>query len=484
MCGISGLVLSSQTARGKRHPLIDLLDYSISQIQHRGYDGCGVAFIDQQSDTVKLIKEKGMIKPFFSSVKTNPLLNDPNLMTSIGIAHTRYKTVGPCTKTASQPLLNEDATICLAHNGQIDAVDHHPDSTYILNFINERLTQLAASNRSPEMMKNAIFCLVEQLFQTIEGSYSCVMLISGLGLVVFRDPKGIRPLVYGTNPNGDFIIASESVSITNLPDSYSFEIVRDVQPGECMIFNSGQAPISKLLLKESYHKSQFHSLPVFTPCIFEYIYLASPESIIDQLPVKEARRELGRLLAHHIQDNYHHLKIDLIVPIPESSCIATEVLAKELGVEYSHLLTLNTNRQKARSFILPTQEEREKAVAEKFIIPDNYDLQGRNILLVDDSIVRGTTLRHVIKHIRDQCINAGHIYVASISPPIKDKNSFGIDIPNTELLIAYQRNSEQVCQLLGADLVIYQDLDKMLKMFGQICPIADYFEHSMFIEAK
>ena len=299
------------------------------------------------------------------------------------------------------------------------------------------------------------------------------MLVSGLGLVAFRDPKGIRPLIYGVSLNGDYIIASESVSITKLSDSY--QIVRDLKPGECMIFNSNQAPVSN---------NPDKLCSIFTPCVFEYIYLASSDSIIDKLSVKESRQELGKLLAQHIQSNYHDIKIDLVVPIPESSCVATEVLAKNLGIEYCHLLTLNTNRQKARSFILPTQKEREQAVAEKFIISDKYDLQGKNILLVDDSIVRGTTLKHVIKHIRNQCINPGKIYVASIAPPIKDKNSFGIDIPNTELLIAYQRNTEEICQLLGADLLIYQDLNKMLEMFSRISPIAKQFEHSMFIETN
>lgn len=477
MCGICGLVLSNKTLdqdRGKRHPLVNILDSSISEIQHRGYDGCGIAFMDDSSIT--LIKEKGMIKPFFCSDKSNHMLHNPDLQTSVGIAHTRYKTIGPCSKTASQPLLNDNSTLCLAHNGQIDAIDHHPDSTYMLNFINQRLSRLANDNRSPELMKNAIFSLVDQLFNHVEGSYSCVMLVTGLGLVAFRDPKGIRPLIYGSNPNGDYIIASESVSITNLPESYQFSIVRDLKPGECMIFNSNQAPISNCLT------SYLEKSLIFTPCIFEYIYLASPDSVIDKLSVRTARQELGRLLADHIKNDYQDLKIDLVVPIPESSSVATEVLAQELGIEYCHLLTLNNNRQKARSFILPTQKEREQAVSEKFIIPNNYDLQGRNILLVDDSIVRGTTLRHVIKHIRNQCVNPGRIYVASIAPPIKDKNSFGIDIPNTELLIAYQRTPEQVCQILNADLVIYQDLNRMLDMFARISPMADQFEHSMFIE--
>jgi amidophosphoribosyltransferase len=202
--------------------------------------------------------------------------------------------------------------------------------------------------------------------------------------------------------------------------------------------------------------------------------------------VKDARENLGVLLADHIHDNYPNLEVDFVVPVPESSCIATRALATRLldlghKCEYNHLLTLNTNRKKERSFILPTQKEREQAVAEKFIISSDYDLTSRSILLVDDSIVRGTTLKHILHTIKTHCLNPGPIYVASVAPPIINRNIFGIDIPDTDLLIGHKRTSKQVAELLGAELVIYQELQEMLDMFKRISPHADKFEHSMFI---
>jgi amidophosphoribosyltransferase len=464
MCGISGVVLQKKPLSSSK--IIDLLHGSISQIQHRGYDGCGIATIEKEQ--IQLRKRKGMIAPFFADLSTNGY----STQAQIGIAHTRYKTVGPCSDSATQPLLNQDQTICLAHNGQIQADDHHPDSTYILKYLNQRISQLANSNRSPSILINGIFYLVDQLFDQLQGSYSCLLLIHGIGLVAFRDPHGIRPLCLGSNQNGDYLVASESVCITQSPKQYGFRFVRDLLPGECLIIQPDSPLISKT----------FRPFNTFTPCVFEYIYLASPRSVIDQLSVTTARQALGRLLAQHMIEQHADLDIDLIVPIPESSCLAAEQLAHELNIKYHHLLELNTRRQKARSFILPTQAEREAAVAEKFLVPEGYDLHGGNLLLVDDSIVRGTTLRHVIQSIRTKCRNVGRVYVASIAPPIKDKNSFGIDIPNTELLIAYQRTPEQVAEHLKADRVIYQDLTKMLEMFAHISPLANHFEHSMFLE--
>lgn len=464
MCGISGLVLQTNSPHQSR--LVDLLRASISKIQHRGYDGCGIATIEP--DLINLRKRQGMIAPFFADLTANNYTTEAQ----VGIAHTRYKTVGPCSDSASQPLLNQEQSICLAHNGQIQADDHHPDSTFILKYLNQRISKLADCNRSPEILISGIFFLVDQLFHQLQGSYSCLLLIHGIGLIAFRDPHGIRPLCLGTNQHGDYLIASESVCITQIPTEYGFKFERDLLPGECLIIRPDH-PISS---------RTFSPPSTFTPCVFEYIYLASSKSAIDQLPVTTARRELGKLLAEHITEQHADLRIDLIVPVPESSCLAAEQLARQLQIRYHHLLELNTNRQKARSFILPTQAEREAAVAEKFLIPEGYDLEGNNILLVDDSIVRGTTLRHVIQSIRSRCRNVGEIYVASIAPPIKDKNSFGIDIPNTELLIAYQRTPEQIAQHLKADRVIYQDLSRMLEMFARISPLANYFEHSMFIE--
>ena len=485
MCGISGVVLSDKTinkhiAKYKTHPLLDILYKSILEIQHRGYDGVGIATF-LKDDKVNLIKEQGMIKPFFKKLQNT----NNSIHSWAGIAHTRYKTVGPCTKSASQPLLNSDNTICLAHNGQLDLESftekgrtYNPDSTFIIEYINHRLNSLATENKTPERLEEAIFLIICQLFNDIGGSYSCLLLVAGVGLVAFRDPRGIRPLILGASDNGDYILASESVCLKNIPD---FKVVRDIKPGECIILKQNCEPISRNLI--------IKSVP-FTPCVFEYIYLSSPESVIDQLSVTTAREELGKTLGKHICKYYSELHIDYVIPVPESSCIAANSTATYLqqnfdqNIKYLHILKLNTERQKARSFILPTQEEREKAVKDKFIINPDSNLSGKNILIIDDSIVRGTTLRHIMKSIRATYPDISSIYVASIAPPIKDKNTFGIDIPNTELLIAYNKKVNEIATNIEADLVIYQDLQEMLEMFDRISPNANQFEYSMFVNGS
>lgn len=480
MCGVTGVVLNNKSSPPppKSSPLTELLHLSIQQIQHRGYDGCGIAYLNNQNK-VTLIKNNTMIQPFFQQLSTQlanlPSSHQLNQSNQIGIAHTRYKTVGPCTQSASQPLLSPDETICLAHNGQIDVVDWYPDSGYILDYM---IKNLVVDTLQPV---DAIFHLVESLMQTLVGSYSCVTLVANVGLVAFRDPRGIRPLILGKNAQDDYIVASESVCIEAVP---GFSIVRDIYPGECIIITPAKL-ISKLLIG-----AKKISKP-FTPCIFEYIYLASPRSIIDGLPVYVARRELGILLAHHISRKYSDLDIDVVVPVPESSRIATLSLVDSLNelrspsnkrVQYLELLKLNTDREKARSFILPTQELREQAVAAKFVIDpdDRVPLEGKNILIVDDSIVRGTTLRHVVAQVRS-LTRCNQIFVASVAPPITNSNKYGIDIPDTELLVAqHGRSIKEIEGLIGADRVIYQDLQEMLAMFARISPIAKEFEHSMF----
>ena len=488
MCGISGVALSSNTLRQhienlkhSRHPLINALHSSIRQIQHRGYDGAGIAFLDGSLKKISLIKQRGMVDEVFNSSESAPILNNRELVTWSGIAHTRYKTVGPCSTSASQPLLSPDNKLCLAHNGQIEAKDLHPDSTYFIDYFYNRLSRLAIHNQTVDRLIDAIYQLVDQLMNHVEGSYSCLLLVEGLGLVAFRDPHGIRPLIIGRSDDDDYMIASESVCLQPRDGicSKTFHLQRDVNPGECLVLIKDRPPLSKQIRKCTPEHP-------FTPCVFEYIYLASSRSKLDGLEVKEAREHLGHLLADHIHNKYPHLTIDLVTPVPESSCYATISMASRLkelghGCKYEHLLTLNTKRKKERSFILPTQEEREHAVAEKFVLPPGYDLQSRSLLVVDDSIVRGTTLKHILNTIRSTCINTGPIYVASVAPPIINRNIFGIDIPDTDLLIGHNRTSDEIAKLLGADIVIYQDLEEMLDMFKNISPYADRFEHSMFI---
>ena len=229
MCGVTGVVLSNKNnipPEKNKPSLTDLLHLSIREIQHRGYDGCGIAYLNDLNK-VTLIKNNTMIQSFFQQLPAQLATVPPShQLNQVGIAHTRYKTVGPCTQSASQPLLSPDETICLAHNGQIDVVDWYPDSGYILDYM---IKNLVIDTLQPT---DAIFHLVESLMQTLVGSYSCVTLVANVGLVAFRDPRGIRPLILGKNAQDDYIVASESVCIQAVP---GFEIVRDIYPGECMI---------------------------------------------------------------------------------------------------------------------------------------------------------------------------------------------------------------------------------------------------------
>jgi len=543
--------------------ILETLFLGVHKLQHRGYDGCGIAL--QLKNEIKVYKATGMVieaietllpiilkdimeesqlrlesylhgelsrihnelsktssddnpnmsqKQYNLRSSENSLDNNPNMSqynlnsahnelsqihkdlslqrsineSSMGISHVRYKTVGANDFTSTQPLLR-NKRICLAHNGQIEAPENcQPDSEHILNLIEENLSKDSKDsevNIDFNTKCDQIFNVINKLFNSIKGSYSCLVMIKNVGLVAFRDPKGIRPLIIGQTTNEDYIIASESVShdkimqhflneIHNENEIIGWNFIRDVEPGECIIISSNG--------KFCNMRNLTNNVNNFTPCIFEYIYLSDEKSVIDKLPVRKARQELGKLLGKHMKIAYNEIYnyTDVVIPIPESSCIAAMALAEELNKPYCNLLELNSERKKARSFILPTQKERIEAVVNKFIVPLNYDFKGQNILLVDDSIVRGTTLKYIIEEIRNKCKNYGKINVASVAPPIKHENIYGIDIPNTELLIAYQKTDQEVAKLLNVDVVIYQDLNKMLELFSHIG--TTQYEHSMFIE--
>lgn len=529
MCGIFSAVFSNKR-NIKKTTLCSILLKGINELQHRGYDGFGISI--EINKKIKIFKSLGMVKDGMDQMinkinneiknemkneiikeleremheqyvkiysqdeyKHDELAKIHNILANknktdndiayIGLGHVRYKTVGINDYSSTQPLLKDG--ICLSHNGQIEApINCKPDSEHILNFIHQRLFNTI--NTTFDEISEKIFNIIGELFKTIVGSYSCLMLVENVGLVAFRDPKGIRPLIIGKTTNGDYVVASESVSHYEIlrtlnenkndnEKTIDWEYIRDVKPGECIIIDrTGEKCNSRVLINEKMNE--------MTPCIFEYIYLSDERSIMDGLPVKRAREELGRLLGKHIKNKYNEIYngITMVIPIPESSCIAARALAEELGIKYNNLLELNTQRKKARSFILPTQEERVEAVTNKFIIPNKYDFKGQNILLVDDSIVRGTTLRYIIQEIKEKCINYGKINVASIAPAIRHQNIYGIDIPDTELLLAYQKTDEEVAKLLNVDVVIYQDLNEMLELFKHISPFAKNFEHSMFIQ--
>jgi len=448
MCGLTGIVCHRPD-----HNLAEKLRQSLLKIQHRGYDGAGLVLDDHKYEIFRLIKNTGMIPEALSDeLITGPLRVCPKDLSSdtwlTGIAHTRYKTCGDTSLNNVQPLISASAQLALVHNGQVNNTNLQPDSRQILEIWQKY---------EPLVNLKTIQAALKDTFETIEGSYSCLLLIKNYGLVAFRDPLGIRPLVWGQFAGG-WALASESVALTNS------NVIRDILPGTGLLFRPGVSyPIS--LRTGSIHsgyrahsgyKNQFSLLP----CLFEFIYLADPDSVIDGLSVRRARTIMGRQLAKKIRTL--QLQIDLIVPVPDSSCIATRAVAKTLGLPYRELIKLNPGRKQSRSFILPTQSQREIAVRDKFSFAAmSLANDIENLLIVDDSIVRGTTMRHLISAIRQTYPNFKKIYVASVAPVIRRANIFGIDIPDDTKLLAYQKTIPEIAVILGADQVIYQDLNDM-----------------------
>lgn len=476
MCGIVGAVLNPvSVGRVDGKPdykiLPHLLKNSLSEIQHRGYDGAGLTIATHE--TLQCTKNYGLIKDVLTEECLSNLLSQCKTpLSGFGLAHTRYKTVGECSPSASQPLLNKNSTLCLVHNGQIETHHVFPDSGYLLQIWDEYFSK-GNHDFQAVMVENLITTVVREIFKTVKGSYSCLVLIQGYGLVAFRDPHGIRPLLVGRTRNRDYFFASEDVCFNN-NTQFPIERVFDLEPGSCMIVRQGgsyMTPHATILnLMEN----------KLSPCIFEYIYLAKQASCLNKLPVEKARELLGETLASKIQREYPTLHIDFVIPVPETSCHATKALADKLNLTYLNIMKLNPNRRQPRSFILPTQELRTKAVANKFILDQEHDFKGKNLLLVDDSIIRGTTLKHLVKIIRNKYRGINNVYVASIAPPVRNKNIYGIDIPDTELLLAFQRENDEIQDILNVDLVIYQDLQEMLTAFKNYSGIPN-FEYSMFV---
>src|SRR3990172_9599291 len=352
MCGLTGIVCHRPD-----HNLAEKLRQSLLKIQHRGYDGAGLVLDDHKYEIFRLIKNTGMIPEALSDeLITGPLRVCPKDLSNeewlTGIAHTRYKTCGDTSLNNVQPLISASAQLALVHNGQVNNTNLQPDSRQILEIWQKY---------EPLVNLKTIQAALKDTFETIEGSYSCLLLIKNYGLVAFRDPLGIRPLVWGQFAGG-WALASESVALTNS------NVIRDILPGTGLLFRPGVSyPIS--LRTGSIHsgyrahsgyKNQFSLLP----CLFEFIYLSDPDSVIDGLSVRRARTIMGRQLAKKIRTL--QLQIDLIVPVPDSSCIATRAVAKTLGLPYRELIKLNPGRKQSRSFILPTQSQREIAVRDKF----------------------------------------------------------------------------------------------------------------------
>jgi amidophosphoribosyltransferase len=463
MCGIIGVM-----AKG---PVNQLLYDGLQVLQHRGQDAAGIA--TAEGGRYHMHKASGLASEVFRT------RNMRNLVGNWGIAHCRYPTAGSASNPAeAQPFyVNSPFGLALAHNGNLtnsDALKREmyladlrhmntdSDSEVLLNVLAHELQ--VASNGSFRLDEDTIFRAVAGTYARARGAYAAVVMIAGYGLLAFRDPYGIRPLVLGKNetPEGtEYMVASESVAI----DVLGFKLVRDIQPGEAILVDAKGRLSSRICSDKKMH----------SPCMFEYVYLARPDSIIDGISVYESRVKMGEYLAEKIKREHSDLKIDVVIPIPDSSRSAAMELATRLGVPYREGFV--KNRYIGRTFIMPGQAVRRKSVRQK-LNAMHQEFSGKNVLLVDDSIVRGTTSREIINMAREA--GATKVFVASAAPPVRYANVYGIDMPTRSELIAAFRTHEEVGAEIGADRLIYQDLEDLKKAVGELNPAVRQFECSCF----
>ncbi len=460
MCGIVGIV-------AKNH-VNQLIFDALTALQHRGQDAAGMVTCEQ--NRLHLHKGNGLVRDV---LRTRHMLR---LKGNMGIGHVRYPTAGSDSETEAQPFyVNSPYGITLAHNGNLTNAENlekellvedlrhlttHSDSEILLNIFASELQKL----RKVQINEEDVFYAVKAVHRRCRGAYAVVAMITGYGVVAFRDPHGIRPLVYGsTQINGttEYMVASENVAL----DATGFKVIDDVQPGEAVIFTEDG----------KVYKRQCSDQPFLNPCLFEYVYLARPDSIIDKVSVYKVRLRLGEHLAEKIKKQFPNHDIDVVMPIPDTSRTAASSLAKQLGVKFREGFV--KNRYIGRTFIMPGQHLRQKSVRQKLnTIP--LEFRGKNVLLVDDSIVRGTTAKEIIQMARDA--GATKVYFASAAPKICYPNVYGIDMPVAQELIAYQRSTEEVCQALGADWLVFQDLDALIDAAREGNPDIEQFEDSVF----
>ncbi len=444
MCGVVGIAAHS--------PVNQMLYDALTMLQHRGQDAAGI--VTCQDGRLFLRKENGMVRDVFMTRHMMRLVGNQ------GIGHVRYPTAGTSSSAEAQPFyVNSPYGITLAHNGNLTNaesiaeelynedmrhINTDSDSEVLLNVLAHEMQHLGNKHPTPD----DIFTAMEAVYERIEGAYAVVAMITGYGILAFRDPNGIRPLIYGQRLAEDggteYMVASESVALT----ASGFEIVRDVKPGEAIFIDQD----NQLFTKQCVEPKEF------APCIFEYVYFARPDSIIDNISVYRARMRMGEKLAQKIVNEWgKDHDIDVVIPIPDTSRTSAMELAQHLGVKYRE--GFMKNRYIGRTFIMPGQQQRKKSVRQKLsAVP--LEFEDKNVLLVDDSIVRGTTCNEIIQMARDA--GAKNVFFASAAPPVKFPNVYGIDMPARNELIASGHTVDEVCQMIGADRLIFQDLDDLI----------------------
>ncbi len=444
MCGIVGILSTT-----KKDTAVYIYD-ALTILQHRGQDAAGI--VTSHKGRFYMRKSNGLVKNSFRTKHMTKLLGD------MGIGHVRYPTAGSSSGAEAQPFyVNSPYGIAFAHNGNLTNTEQlaqelfeqdmrhintNSDSEILLNVFASELAKL----QKQRINEQDIFDSVKQVHKRVRVAYATIGMIPGYGIFGFRDPNGIRPLVLGkrtTKGGTKYMLASESVALTAL----GYEITRDVKPGEAVIISRNGEIFTQ----------QCAQNPKYSPCIFEFVYFARPDSVIDDISVYKTRLRMGERLAAKIHKEWNNEQIDVVIPIPDTSRVSALQLAHELDIKYSEGLI--KNRYIARTFIMPGQKLRKKSVRQK-LSAIGLEFKGKNVLLVDDSIVRGTTSEQIVKMARDA--GANKVFFASAAPAVRHPNVYGIDMASNKEFIAHNKTTEEICATIGADKLIYQDLDDLI----------------------
>ena len=463
MCGIVGVI--------SQQPVNQLIYDALLLLQHRGQDAAGI--VTMQGTKCFMHKARGMVRDIFRTRNMRALPG------TVGLGQVRYPTAGNAySEEEAQPFyVNAPFGIVLVHNGNLTNaqalkqqlfdidrrhINTESDTEVLINVLAHELERAA---RDLPLTPDEVFRAVSAVHKRIRGSYAVIALIAGHGLLAFRDPYGIRPLClsegHGTDGEREVMVASETVAL----EGTGHKVLRDVAPGEAVFID----------LAGRVHTRQCAEHPQHHPCMFEYVYLARPDSVMDGISVYQARLAMGETLAQRVISTMPPSRIDVVIPIPESSRPSAMQLAQKIGKPYREGFV--KNRYVGRTFIMPGQAARKKSVRQK-LNAIGVEFKGRNVLLVDDSIVRGNTSREIVQMAREA--GANQVYMASAAPPVRFPNVYGIDMPTCEELIAHGRTIEEIRQYIGADALIYQDVDAMKRVVNALNPKIDGFEASCF----
>ncbi len=460
MCGIVGIVGTS--------PVNQALYDGLTVLQHRGQDAAGIITLD--NNTFNLRKANGLVKDVFHTRHMKRLTGN------IGLGHVRYPTAGSSSSAEAQPFyVNSPYGIALAHNGNLTNADElkqmlfsearrHVNTTSDSEVLLNVLAHEFAKSNKLQLTPEDIFAAIAEVNNKAIGGYATIAMIIGHGIVAFRDPNGIRPLVFGKRESEggtEYMFASESVAL----DADGFEFIRDVAPGEAIYVTEDGQLFSQLCAEKA----------TYSPCIFEFVYFARPDSTIDRMSVYAARVNMGTKLGEKIAREWADKEIDVIIPIPETSCDIALEMASVMNLPYRQGFV--KNRYIGRTFIMPGQEMRKKSVRRK-LNAIGREFKGKNVLLVDDSIVRGTTSAQIVEMAREA--GAKNVYFASAAPEIRFPNVYGIDMPSAAELIAHGREVEDINASIGADGLIYQSLEDLIAAVSQENPEITRFETSVF----